>query len=55
MYTDKNKPPELPYIPVHLKNAFLEDRVHDWDIVQGYFRYYSRISEGDIWILLELE
>lgn len=29
---------------VHLKSAFLEDRVHDWNIYDGRFSYFSRIA-----------
>lgn len=53
--TKKNVPPTLPIKPLHHVNAFLEDRIHDWDIVNSTLRYYSRISEGNHWILLEFE
>jgi len=53
--SDRRRKPELPIEPVHLENAFLEDRIHDWDINKGYLRYYSRVSEGGLWILLEFE
>ncbi len=47
--------PILPMIPSHGVNAFLEDYIHDWDIVNGKLQYYSRISEGECWLLLEFE
>jgi len=54
-YTDERHPPELPYQPQHLKNAFLEDRVHDWDWKNGKLRYYSRVvgAQEGVWLLLE--
>lgn len=48
-----NKKPELPYKPEHLKNAFLEDYVYDWDINNGFLHYYSRVTNGGNWALLE--
>ena len=48
-----DKKPELPYPPIHHLNAFLEDWLHDWDLVGGMFKYYSRASEGGVWLLLE--
>lgn len=50
---NKNTKPALPYAPKHLKNAFLEDRVHDWLCVNGYLKYYTRVSTGGHWLLLE--
>lgn len=52
---DGNKEPELPIIPVHGRNAFLEDFVHDWNWSNGKLRYYSRISNGGVWLLLEYD
>ena len=48
-----NRRPQLPYKPVHLVNAFLEDYVHDWDINNGFLHYYSRVTNGGNWALLE--
>ena len=45
--------PELPYSPKHNVNAFIEDRIHDWNILNNQIIYRSRISEGGCWILLE--
>lgn len=53
-HTDEASPPSLPFSPVHLTNAFLEDRIHDWNIMpDGRLRYYSRVSTGQVWLLLE--
>lgn len=66
--TDKPKPskvwtllvenPILPIIPKHFENAFLESSLHDWSILSNtakelFFHYYSRVTEGDVWLLLE--
>lgn len=54
---DPSKKPELPFNPVHHHNAFLEDYVHDWNIVniggKKMLKYYSRVALDNIWILLE--
>lgn len=47
------KSPELPFVPVHNVNAFLEDFVHDWNWAGGKLRYYSRVTDRPVWILLE--
>jgi hypothetical protein len=52
-YESPDRPPELPYVPVHHSNAFLEDYVHDWNHEKGVLRYGSRASEGRVWILVE--
>jgi len=52
-HTDENEPPELPIVPSHFHNAFLEDYVHDWKWRNGKFRYFSRVTEGPVWLLLE--
>lgn len=31
--------------PVHLRNVFFEDAMHDWSYANGKLRYYSRIGE----------
>ncbi len=46
-------PPSGCMAPEHWKNAFLEDKVHDWVWRKGTLRYYSRVSEGEQWLLLE--
>ena len=33
--------------PIHNQSAFLEDHVHDWRVVNGKLRYYSRVAEID--------
>jgi hypothetical protein len=53
--TDKSKPPTLPYVPVHHHNAFMEDRIHDWNIVADKFRYGSRVMDRDVWVLVEMK
>ncbi len=46
--------PDLPIKPVHFENAFLEDRHHDWEFLNdGRLKYFSRVSDGDVWLLLE--
>jgi len=50
---DRKTKPTLPFKPVHNENVFLEDHMHDWIIRNGYFFYFSRISDGDVWLLLE--
>lgn len=49
--------PELPIVPRHHHNAFLETYVHDWDLTGGadccVFHYHSRLSGGGVWLLLE--
>ena len=52
---DKNKPPKLPFYPKHHHNAFIEDPVHDWNIVHGKFRYGSRVMDPDVWVLVEMK
>lgn len=52
---DPDKPPALPIKPVHNQNAFLEDRVHDWNWGNGRFRYGSRVAKGKVWLLLEYD
>jgi len=52
-FTDPNVKPELPYNPVHHVNAFLEDYVHDWNVNNGVFRYYSRAVRDKVWVLIE--
>lgn len=46
--------PELPFTPIHNHNAFLEDFLHDWNMVNATtLRYYSRVALDSVWILLE--
>jgi hypothetical protein len=55
-HVDEAVPPELPYTPQHLQNAFLEDHVHDWIIRAGSLQYYSRavnLQHTGVWLLLE--
>ena len=51
----ENKPPQLPFVPVHNKNAFIEDHIHDWSWNNGMFRYYSRVIDRPVWVLLEYD
>lgn len=53
MYFDENQLPSDSIYPRHNVNAFLEDRIHDWDVRNGALHYYSRISQGGNWLLLE--
>lgn len=50
-----DEPPALPIVPKHHLNAFIEDRTHDWDVRNGRLIYYSRVSSGGCWLLLEYE
>lgn len=52
-HTDEASPPDLPFTPTHMRNAFLEDYVHDWNWNGGKFRYFSRVTAGRVWLLLE--
>ena len=57
-HTSEQDPPELPYTPVHMRTAFLEDYVHDWRVEKGGFWYYSRVHDlyrSGVWLLLEWE
>lgn len=50
------KEPELPIDPVHGRNAFLEDKGHDWKWFNGKLNYNSRLgNDNGRWILLEYE
>lgn len=34
------------HLIVHHRTVFIEDRVHDWDWQDGFFRYYTRVAEA---------
>lgn len=55
LYThlDLASPPQLPIVPRHGFNAFLEDYIHDWNHTSGRLRYYSRGIDSRVWILIE--
>jgi len=53
VWTLQNQNPSLPIQPVHGRNAFLEDKVHDWDWKNSRIKYYSRLAECNVWILVE--
>lgn len=53
--TDQANPPALPFVPMHGRNAFLEDWMHDWNIITGKFHYGSRIADHDVWVLVEMK
>ena len=50
---DPEDKPKLPISPVHLRNAFMEDKTHDWKWRQGKLRYYSRVADHSVWVLCE--
>lgn len=52
---EPDNPPTLPIVPRHNVNAFIEDRIHDWDVHDGRIVYYSRVTPGGCWLLLEFE
>lgn len=56
-HVDPAAPPALPFRPVHRVNAFVEDSIHDWthSTSMNELRYYSRVSTGGHWLLLEFE
>lgn len=52
---DPDKPPPADLALQHGLTAFLEDRVHDWNVQDSRpdeLRYYSRITTGGVWIAL---
>lgn len=54
--TNRDKRPELPIIPTHRGNAWLEDYTHDWSMVgPGAIKYFSRVMNCGVWVLLEYE
>ncbi len=50
---DPGTPPVLPIAPIHLRGAFLEDFLHDWNMRGTTLRYYSRVMQDNVWILVE--
>ncbi len=54
---DPAVPPALPIVPVHNHGAFMEDYIHDWNVVrasrQPHLHYASRVAEHSVWILIE--
>lgn len=50
-----DEPPALPIVPRHHHNAFLEDHYHDWDVRKGRLVYFSRVTNGGCWVLLEYD
>lgn len=59
LHDQEASPPALPFVPVHNRNAFLEDYVHDWNWYPGRgdrpaaLDYASRCMDRPVWILLE--
>ena len=51
--TTKSRKPKLPITPVHRENCFYEDWIHDWNFHNGQFRYYTRVMDCSVWILVE--
>ena len=49
---DPSAKPNLPIDPIHHKNAFLEDRGHDWSVYNGELNYFGIAGYGS-WLLLE--
>jgi hypothetical protein len=55
-YRTKENKPVLPYNPVHHRNAFLEDKMHDWNIQGEFLKYHGVLAtEGSVWLLLEFK
>lgn len=54
LFHSEQTPPALPIQPLHNVNAFLEDKLHDWNIDnKNMLRYYSRVALNSVWILVE--
>jgi len=53
-FTDENVKPDLPFDPVHWQTAFLESKIHDWDIIDNVFQYRGR-NNGKVWVLFEFD
>jgi hypothetical protein len=55
--SDPNTPPALPITPIHRQGAFMEDYVHDWNVVRHdrrpHLHYASRAMDHSCWILVE--
>ena len=43
----------LPTEMKHNVNGFMEDHIHDWVWRNGTLYFYSRVSDGDVNIILE--
>jgi len=55
-HTDEQAPPSLPYAPVHLKGAFIEDQGHDYSQDEkGNIHYFTRVTNEAVWLLVEVE
>lgn len=50
---DRRRPPALPIAPEHGVNAFMEDEIHDWSWKAGKLRFFSRVADRSVWLLLE--
>lgn len=48
----RTDPPSLPIEPQHNVNAFLEDETHDWTWRAGRLRYYTRVADRSVWLLI---
>lgn len=47
---------DVDQILAHHTTVFLEDRFHDWDWVDGEFRYYTRVAdEADVLVVYEVD
>lgn len=46
---------KLPMTPAHGNSAFLEDHIHDWVMQGNTLRYFSRVAEHTVWILVEFD
>lgn len=53
--TDCATPPTPPDVPIHGRNAMLQDEGHDWSWMAGRFRYSPGGSFEPCWLLLEYE
>lgn len=48
-----NTEPSIPKVLLHHKNAFMEDRMHDYDVRENHLRYFGSFTDKDKWVVLE--
>jgi len=52
-HRDPKTPLELPMVPQHRVNAFLEDYSHDWRRFGKRIKLGSRVCDNRVWLLVE--
>lgn len=56
LYQDPASPPPMDPMSIPLQHdvtVFFEDHIHDWSVRGGQLRYMSRVTAGDVWVLVE--